>query len=346
MTREQTSRNPDEAKFTSYGRLEAVGFVVLALVGCCFAGMMLGVSPNRPTSPGAWLGRCALQAIGVAMGVATALAYVSLARARLCYGRQVATTDGSALTFTQDGSQKVVPWQQVQEYRVGVFQDVVVAAGERIAIARGGPRLRAIVWRHLPRGARLVYLPSWYQWLGIEPPASAGHLTIWPNQATFRYSARLIVGHLGGSLAMLAYAGIWAHRALSWAGIDPEFISEAAPAIAVAAVLAAFHAILAVLLVCSGVILLRHRREVIETDDDGISLVRGDDRLTIPWQEVQRFEVTRYYYRVVAADRLIAAAVPWFFGNSELRRIIEHNLPPTAIYRRRRALWGIRSRHV
>ena len=56
MTREQTSRNVDEAKFTSYGRLEAVAFLVLALVGCWFAGMVLVPWSNPPSSLGAWLG--------------------------------------------------------------------------------------------------------------------------------------------------------------------------------------------------------------------------------------------------------------------------------------------------
>jgi hypothetical protein len=343
MTRNQMNRNPDEAKFTSYGRLEAAGFIVLALFMCFFAATMLAAWPNRPDSLGAWLTRLTAQAILMVMGIGMALAYASLARARLYYGRRVITTDGSGLTFTQDGFRKVVPWHQVQEYRVGVVQDVLIAAGERIAITGGGPGLREIVKRHLPCGAKLTHLPGWYEWLGNEPPASAGQTTIWPNQATFRYSAGLIAWYLGGGVAMLGLTGVWVYPCVSWAGLGPEFIGEAVPAIAAAAVAAAFYAILGLPLTWGGVVLLRHRREVIETNDCGISLVRGDDRLSILWQEVQRFEVTRYYYRIVSADRLIAAAVPWFFGNPELRRIIERNLLPTATYPRPRSFWRRRS---
>jgi hypothetical protein len=339
MTHKQTSRNPDEAKFTSYGRLEAAGFIVLALMGCLLAGMALAPWPNRPVSLGAWLGRFAMQAILMVMGVGMALAYASLARARLHFGRRVITTDASGLTFTQDSLRKVVPWHEVQEYIVGAFHDALIAADERIAITGGGPKLRAIIMRRLPRGAKLTHLPGWYEWLGIEPPASVGQTTIWPNQATFRYSAGLIAWYLGGTLVLLVLAGVWVQPILTWAGLGPEFIGETAPAILVAALAAAFYAILGLPLAWSGVILLRHHRDVIETDDSGVSLLRGDDRSTITWQEVQRFEVGRFYYRIIAADRVIAAAVPWFFGNPELRRIIEHNLPPTATYRRPRGVW-------
>jgi len=340
MWRTRASPGPDEATFTSYGRLEAIVFLALALAMCVGAGALLGGGwPNRSASPGAWLGRCVLQATVVLMCVAAALFYANLARPRLSYRRQVVTTDSSALTFTQDGLHKVVPWEQVEEFRVGGFQDVLVGAGERIAITGGNRNLRAIVRQHLPRGAKLAYLPGWHELLGIEPPASAKHSIIWPNHAIFRHSSAVIAWCLGVSLALLGYAGIWVHLIASWAGIDPEFISEVKPAIVVSAVFAANYVIVALVLAWGGVSLLRHRREVVETDDHRISMIRGDNRLTIPWHGVQRFEVTCYYYRIVAADRVIVVAVPGFCGNPELRRIIERNLPPTATYRHRRGLW-------
>jgi len=343
MWRKRASRGPDEATFTSYGRLEAIVLLALALTMCVGAGALLGDGwPNRSASVGAWLGRCVLQATLVLMCVAAALFYANLARPRLSYWRQAATTDSSALTFTQDGLHKVVPWEQVEEYRRGFYQDALVGAGERIAITGSKSNLCAIVRRHLPRGAKPVYLPRWRELLGIEPPASAKHSIIWPNQAIFKHSSAVIAWYLGLSLALLGDAGIWVHRIASWAGIDPQFIGEVKPAIVVPAVLICFYAVLALVLARSGVSLLRHRGEAIETNDQGISMIRGHNRLTIPWHEVQRFEVRRYYYRIVAADRVILVAVPGLCGNPELRGIIERNLPPTATYRHRRGWWRAR----
>jgi len=339
MWRKRAPRGPDIATFTFYGRLEAVALLVVAFAACVSAGMLLGDGwPNRSASVAVWLSRCALQAAVVLMGVAGALFCANLARPRLSYHRQLVTTDSFGLTLTQDGSQKTLAWAQVEAYEHGAFQDVLAGAGERLLVS-GGPALCANIRRHLPTGARFARVPVWYEWLGITAPASTEHSIIWPNQAIFRYQCSVIAGHLGVGLALLALTGIWVHRALSWAGIGPEFINEAKPAIAISAVFAALYAIGALVLVWAGVILLRHRHEAIETDDHGISMIRGCDRLTIPWNDVQRFEITRYHYRIVALDRVIVVAVPWFCGNPELQRIIERNLAPTSTYRRRRAWW-------